>query len=187
VKSGFPGGEKVKKSLGLLEVKGLAGAITVADVMAKVAVVELVDIEKAKGFGWMTVKVVGDVAAVQASIDAGAAKAKENGSFVAAKVIPRPDQMVIDTFLPTPKSGIVKKVEPEKEIEEKVELMETSVEPEKEEVIEEAQASKLEILEEKIEPVKVIPALGTDEKAVEEKKSPPPAAKASPARPSSAQ
>ena len=121
----------MKKSLGLLEVKGLAGAITVADVMAKVAVVELVEIDKAKGFGWMTIKVVGDVAAVQASIDTGAAKAKENGSFVAAKVIPRPDQMVIDTFLPTPKSGVEKKEEPEKEIEEKVEPIEKSVEPEK--------------------------------------------------------
>ncbi len=175
----------MKKSLGLLEVKGLAGAITVADVMAKVAVVELVEIDKAKGFGWMTIKVVGDVAAVQASIDTGAAKAKENGSFVAAKVIPRPDQMVIDTFLPTPKSGVEKKEEPEKEIEEKVEPIEKSVEPEKEEIIEPAKASEIKIPEQKIEEVKAPSVIVIDEKVLEEKKSPP-AVKALPTRPTSA-
>ncbi|WP_286675671.1 BMC domain-containing protein, partial [Clostridium sp. CMCC3678] len=51
----------------MIEIKGLASAITVADTMAKVANIQLVDTEKAKGFGWITVKVEGDVAAVNAA------------------------------------------------------------------------------------------------------------------------
>ncbi|SJZ67392.1 Carboxysome shell and ethanolamine utilization microcompartment protein CcmL/EutN [Pilibacter termitis] len=80
----------MNQAIGLLEVRGLAGAINVADVMLKVAAVELKGMEKARGFGWMTVEITGDVAAVQASVDAGKAKAMEDNSFVSALVIPRP-------------------------------------------------------------------------------------------------
>ena len=45
----------VKESLGLLEVAGLLGAISASDAMVKAANVRIVGIEKAKGFGWMTV------------------------------------------------------------------------------------------------------------------------------------
>lgn len=166
----------MKKSLGLLEVKGLASAIMVADVMAKVAVVELVEIEKAKGFGWMTVKVVGDVAAVQASVDAGAAKAKESGSFVAVKVIPRPDQMVIETFLSTLKSGEIKKSEPEKKVEEKADSVKETAEPQKEDIVEKIEVPKVEV-EEKRDEAKALPV-----KTVEEKKVSPPAVKAPPVK-----
>ncbi|RIU70143.1 BMC domain-containing protein, partial [Klebsiella pneumoniae] len=49
------------QAIGIIEIKGLASAIAVADTMAKVANIQLVDTEKAKGFGWITVKVEGDV------------------------------------------------------------------------------------------------------------------------------
>lgn len=44
------------QAIGIIEIKGLASAIAVADTMAKVANIQLVDTEKAKGFGWITVK-----------------------------------------------------------------------------------------------------------------------------------
>ena len=89
----------MNQSLGLLEVKGLLGAVTMSDVMVKVSNVHVVNIDKANGFGWFTVKVVGDVGAVQSAVEAGAMVAKEMGCFVSSKVIPRVSQTVIDVFL----------------------------------------------------------------------------------------
>lgn len=89
----------MNQSLGLLEVKGLLGAVTMSDVMVKASNVHVVNIDKANGFGWFTVKVVGDVGAVQSAVEAGAMVAKEMGSFVSSKVIPRVSQTVIDVFL----------------------------------------------------------------------------------------
>ena len=89
----------MKQSLGLLEVKGLLGAITMSDVMVKASNVHVVNIDRANGFGWFTVKVVGDVGAVQSAVEAGAMVAKEMGCFVSSKVIPRVSQTVIDVFL----------------------------------------------------------------------------------------
>ncbi|MDT2521822.1 BMC domain-containing protein [Enterococcus raffinosus] len=80
----------MKQAIGLVEVKGLASAIEVSDTMVKVANVELLGVEKAKGFGWMTVKVAGDVGAVKAAVDAGKAKAVTNNVYLSALVIPRP-------------------------------------------------------------------------------------------------
>ena len=79
----------MNQSLGLLEVKGLLGAVTMSDVMVKASNVHVVNIDKANGFGWFTVKVVGDVGAVQSAIEAGAMVAKEMGCLVSSKVIPR--------------------------------------------------------------------------------------------------
>ena len=79
----------VKESLGLLEVAGL---------MVKAANVRLVGIEKAKGFGWMTVKVAGDVAAVDAAVQTGIAITKGMNLYVAHKVIPRPAEGLVDAF-----------------------------------------------------------------------------------------
>ena len=84
----------MNQSLGLLEVKGLLGAVTMSDVMVKASNVHVVNIDKANGFGWFTVKVVGDVGAVQSAVEAGAM-----GCFVSSKVIPRVSQTVIDVFL----------------------------------------------------------------------------------------
>ncbi len=89
----------MNQSLGLLEVKGLLGAITMSDVMVKASNVHVVNIDRANGFGWFTVKIVGDVGAVQSAIEAGAMVAKEMGCFVGSKVIPRVSQTVIDVFL----------------------------------------------------------------------------------------
>ena len=89
----------MNQSLGLLEVRGLLGAITMSDVMVKASNVHVVNIDKANGFGWFTVKVVGDVGAVQSAVEAGAMLAKEMGCFVSSKVIPRVSQTVIDVFL----------------------------------------------------------------------------------------
>ena len=89
----------MNQSLGLLEVKGLLGAVTMSDVMVKASNVHVVNIDKANGFGWFTVKVVGDVGAVQSAVEAGTMVAKEMGCFVSSKVIPRVSQTVIDVFL----------------------------------------------------------------------------------------
>lgn len=80
-------------ALGLIETKGLVGAIEAADAMCKAANVKLISKEKVTG-ALMVVKVEGEVAAVQAAIDAGAAAAQRIGELVAAHVIPRPDDQV---------------------------------------------------------------------------------------------
>ena len=89
----------MNESLGLLEVKGLLGAITMADVMVKASNVHVVNIDRANGFGWFTVKIVGDVGAVQSAIQADSSIAKEMNCFVGCKVIPRVSQSVVDVFL----------------------------------------------------------------------------------------
>ena len=88
----------VKDSLGLLEVAGLLGAITASDAMVKAANVRLIGIEKARGLGWMTVKVTGDVAAVEAAVKTGVAITKGMNLYVAHKVIPRPAEGLVESF-----------------------------------------------------------------------------------------
>lgn len=67
----------MKQSLGLLEVCGLALAISCADIMAKSASITLLALEKTNGSGWMVIKITGDVASVQAAITTGAHFAKQ--------------------------------------------------------------------------------------------------------------
>ena len=76
-------------ALGLIETKGLVGAIEAADAMTKSANVELVGDEKI-GSGLVTVMVRGDVGAVKAAVDAGAAAAERVGTVQSIHVIPRP-------------------------------------------------------------------------------------------------
>ena len=78
-----------KQALGMVETKGLVGAIEAADAMVKAANVTLVGKEKI-GSGLVTIMVRGDVGAVKASVDAGAAAAKRVGELVSVHVIPRP-------------------------------------------------------------------------------------------------
>jgi len=85
-------------SLGMIETKGLVGAIEAADAMVKAANVTLVGKEQI-GSGLVTVMVRGDVGAVKAATDAGAAAAERVGELVAVHVIPRPHGDV-DTILP---------------------------------------------------------------------------------------
>lgn len=76
-------------ALGLVETKGLIGAIEAADAMVKAANVKLIGTEKI-GSGLVTVMVRGDVGAVQAATDAGSAAAEKVGEVVSVHVIPRP-------------------------------------------------------------------------------------------------
>ena len=77
------------EALGMIETKGLVGAIEAADAMTKSANVELIGYEKI-GSGLVTVMVRGDVGAVKASVDAGAGAAEKVGEIVSKHVIPRP-------------------------------------------------------------------------------------------------
>lgn len=76
-------------ALGLIETKGLVGAIEAADAMTKAANVELIGYEKI-GSGLCTVMVRGDVGAVKAAVEAGCAAAALVGEIVSTHVIPRP-------------------------------------------------------------------------------------------------
>jgi microcompartment protein CcmL/EutN len=77
------------EALGMIETKGLIGAVEAADAMVKTANVVLVGKEYI-GAGYVTVMVRGDVGAVQAATDAGAAAARRVGELVSVHVIPRP-------------------------------------------------------------------------------------------------
>lgn len=81
------------EALGMVETKGLVGAIEAADAMVKAANVSLVGYEKI-GSGLVTVMVRGDVGAVKAATDAGAAAAQRVGEIVSVHVIPRPHNEV---------------------------------------------------------------------------------------------
>ena len=76
-------------ALGMVETKGLIGSIEAADAMVKAANVVLIGKEYI-GAGYVTVLVRGDVGAVKAATDAGAAAARRVGELVAVHVIPRP-------------------------------------------------------------------------------------------------
>ncbi len=85
------------KALGLIETRGLVGAIVAADAMVKAANVTLAGKEQVKA-GLVTIKVLGEVAAVKASVDAGAAAAQRVGELVSIHVIPQPDEQLISIF-----------------------------------------------------------------------------------------
>lgn len=86
------------EALGMIETKGLVGAIEAADTMTKAANVKLMGYEKI-GSGLVTVMVRGDVGAVKAATDAGAAAAERVGEVVSVHVIPRP-HMDTEKILP---------------------------------------------------------------------------------------
>lgn len=86
------------QALGMIETKGLVGAIEAADAMVKAADVTLIGKEHIGG-GLVTVMVRGDVAAVKAATDAGAAAAGKVGNLVSVHVIPRPHGEV-ESILP---------------------------------------------------------------------------------------
>lgn len=76
-------------ALGLVETRGLVGSIEAADVMVKTANVRLLGMEYIRN-GLVTVQIAGEVAAVKAAVDAGAAAAGRVGQLVSRHVIPRP-------------------------------------------------------------------------------------------------
>ena len=88
------------EALGLIETKGLVAAIEAADAMVKAANVYLIGRELVCG-GLVTIMVRGDVGAVKAATDAGAAAAQRVGELISVHVIPRPHNEV-ETILPVP-------------------------------------------------------------------------------------
>lgn len=86
------------EALGMVETKGLVGAIEAADAMVKAANVVLIGYEKI-GSGLVTVMVRGDVGAIKAATDAGASAARKVGEVVSVHVIPRP-HMDVEKILP---------------------------------------------------------------------------------------
>jgi microcompartment protein CcmL/EutN len=89
------------EALGMVETRGLVAAIEAADAMVKAANVVLIGSEKI-GSGLVSVMVRGDVGAVKAAVDAGAAAAGSLGEIVATHVIPRPHADV-EKLLPSAK------------------------------------------------------------------------------------
>ena len=81
------------KALGLIETKGMVGAIVAADIALKTAQVELINREHTKG-GLVCIEFEGDVAAVKASVEAAVTAIKDMGIYVGSHVIPRPDDSV---------------------------------------------------------------------------------------------
>ncbi|MFZ7101274.1 MAG: ethanolamine utilization microcompartment protein EutM [Peptococcaceae bacterium] len=91
----------MQEALGMVETKGLVGAVEAADAMVKAANVTLVGKELVGG-GLVTVMVRGDVGAVKAATDAGAAAAQRVGELISVHVIPRPHSEV-EMILPANK------------------------------------------------------------------------------------
>jgi ethanolamine utilization protein EutM len=88
----------MQQALGLIETRGLVAAIEAADAMVKAAKVRFLSRQKVKG-GLVAIMVAGDVGAVKAAVDAGAAAGKRVGTVVSSHVIPRPHND-IDTMIP---------------------------------------------------------------------------------------
>ncbi len=110
----------MQQALGLLETRGLVASIEAADAMLKASKVRLVSKEKVTA-GLITIVIVGDVAAVKASVDAGAAAAQRVGELVSVHVIPKPDDQIAD-ILPI-------EIEIPVETEKKKEAREKPIEP----------------------------------------------------------
>jgi ethanolamine utilization protein EutM len=86
------------EALGLVETKGLVGAIEATDAMLKAANITLAG-RVGIGAAYVTTLVRGDVGSVRAAVEAGAEAASRVGELVSAHVIPRPDPAVLQTFL----------------------------------------------------------------------------------------
>ena len=86
--------EQLPFAIGMIETQGFTAVIEAIDTAVKAAAVEVIGKEKLGG-GYVTVLIKGDVAAVQAAIDAGKARVGELGKLIAAHVIPRPSSAVM--------------------------------------------------------------------------------------------
>ncbi len=93
------------EALGMVETRGLVGAIEAADAMCKTARVSLVRYERIAG-ARVTVAVRGDVGSVEAAVEAGARAAGRVGEFVARHVIPAPDAQVESLLAAAGRSGL---------------------------------------------------------------------------------
>ena len=148
----------MQQALGLVETKGLVASIEAADAMLKASNVNLVGKERALA-GLITIVVVGDVAAVKASVDAGAAAAQRIGELVSVHIIPKPDDQ-IGTILPLKGS---REVVPEKKAAEQKPEPKVAVERKTEEVPVKKQVAAKQQKEKKAKPIeKEIPEVASD-------------------------
>lgn len=99
----------MNEALGMIETKGLIGSIEAADAMVKAANVKLVG-KTLVGGGLVTVMITGDVGAVKAATEAGAAAAQRVGELVSVHIIPRPHNEIA-TILPDTKPTEIDKSE----------------------------------------------------------------------------
>lgn len=94
----------MKPALGLIEMLGFVGVTEAADAATKAAAVELSAVEKIEG-GIISIRVLGDVGAVQAAVEAGVHAAQQVGTLVAHHVIPNPHEDLVQVF------GLVEKTD----------------------------------------------------------------------------
>lgn len=128
----------MKLALGLLETKGLIGAVEAADAMAKAASVRIVSKEKSTA-ALVTIKIVGEVAAVKSAVDAGASAASRIGRLVSAHVIPRPHEEIQFLIETSKKISTPEQTAEEKQIEDPVKSYDTVAEEESIEDVKEAE------------------------------------------------
>ncbi len=88
----------MNEAIGMIETKGLVAAVQASDAMLKAANVTLVK-QLNIGAAFVTTIIKGDVGSVRAAVDAGAAAASQSGELVAAHLIPRPEQSLLDSVL----------------------------------------------------------------------------------------
>ena len=143
------------KALGLIETRGMVGAIVAADIALKTAQVELINREHTKG-GLVCIEFEGDVAAVKASVEAAVMAIKDMGVYVGSHVIPRPDDSVEKII--KRKLGVSEQKEEVKE-----EPKETEVE---EEILEN---SEMKNIEEEIEEINEILKVSKNKKTKHKK------------------
>ena len=157
----------MKQALGLVEIQGLSTAVLVADTMVKAANVSILEIENSKGQGYMTIKVAGDVGAVNAAVSAGRQTGLENQKLVSWNVIARPADSVEQVFGAAKQAKTAQEAEAAAEAEEIVQEEETikkedTLNPEEtiqaEEVKESEQAAPAQIAEEVRETKEPAPA-----------------------------
>lgn len=98
----------MKNALGLIETKGLVGAIEAVDVACKTADVEVLNKHLVKG-GIVTVEIVGDIGAIKVAVEAAAEATKKLGVYIGSHVIARPDEEVYNMLKTKKKEIIVEK------------------------------------------------------------------------------
>lgn len=135
------------RALGLVETKGLVGAIEAADAMVKAANVTIVGKEKVVP-ALITIKIVGDVAAVKSAVDAGAEAAKRVGRLVSVHVIPQPDEQMIVIL---PELAEKKEPAPKQEKSKRANAEEKPVAEKEEPAPEKAETEQADVIPEKVE------------------------------------
>ena len=143
------------QALGLIETRGLVGAVESADAMLKAANVNLLE-KTYTGGGLVTIIVTGDVGAVKAATDAGAAAAQRVGELISVHVIPRPHEelggKIVSTTPPENKKPSIKVEQIETEVEEAAQAEKiTPTEEVTESLVEEVTEPSVEEKEEDLE------------------------------------